>query len=665
MARRPVEKLSEAFAYAASGDMNAHVRRRALVPSPSTLTPTISGNTANQVLWMSADGLTLFGRNATQLIKSVDDGANWTNVGAAFASSISGVRVLADGQLLVAINEVAGTTAGRVYRSSGYPSAPVFTLVLTCANPGAKITGEWGMQVHNNLVVLCEYGNKVGAGDIASKVYRSFDGGLTFSTIFTHTIVNGAHTHGAAYDPYDNRYWVATGDAEHATIQYSDNGSTWTVLTSGIGSQGRVASKGQPQAVGIMPLPIGVLFTTDDAVNGLWIVPRRGKNERPYLQALHTLESADIVQVIGATHYWRGAAYESLFPYIRATTGAAYLAAIGPNGIDAHTLWKDSTTYATPDGLVTCVGPTATGKYVGSRRTGANFQTVTFTAPAWVESSLVSPQRKVSRYLRLTGAAVGNAQTPDQAAFAFATDMDVRCAVALDDWTPAANQALVAQYAAGSTAFFFYVSSTTQLNVAWFPDGSTFRGGTASVALSVTDGDMARVRVTVARDVAGQYQVKFWTSTDYDVATRAGTWTQIGVTINGVTGPTTFFNSTGPLEVGATSGGQGNRMAGKFFWVEVRDGIDGTIVADQDFRSPQWKLGDTATAANAPTGRGSKGELWTLTGTSARIKAESVVETDPYIDVPIVTGSRGANAALADLLKKLAAAGILTDSTTA
>jgi hypothetical protein len=99
-------------ARAAHGATRPPARRLALRPTPTLLAPTVV-TSATRPLWLSADGLTLWGRAATgantpNLYQSTDDGVTWTQL-ATFPHSVKGVRQLANGQLLVSVERVASS----------------------------------------------------------------------------------------------------------------------------------------------------------------------------------------------------------------------------------------------------------------------------------------------------------------------------------------------------------------------------------------------------------------------------------------------------------------------------------------------------------------------------------------------------------------------------
>ncbi|MGH9858302.1 MAG: DUF5005 domain-containing protein, partial [Acidobacteriota bacterium] len=69
--------------------------------------------------------------------------------------------------------------------------------------------------------------------------------------------------------------------------------------------------------------------------------------------------------------------------------------------------------------------------------------------------------------------------------------------------------------------------------------------------------------------------------TFYTAPTIAGTWTQLGSTVV-TAGTTSIFSGTAQLEVGSVASGI-ESFQGSMFKIEVRNGINGTVVANPDF----------------------------------------------------------------------------------
>src|SRR5262249_35430265 len=85
------------------------------------------------------------------------------------------------------------------------------------------------------------------------------------------------------------------------------------------------------------------------------------------------------------------------------------------------------------------------------------------------------------------------------------------------------------------------------------------------------------------------------------------TWIQLGADVTKAA--TTIYDGTADVEIGAQVGGTQNNLAGKVYYAEVRNGIDGTVVA---------KFNPSANASlGATTFASSTGGTWTLAGAAA------------------------------------------------
>lgn len=205
----------------------------------------------------------------------------------------------------------------------------------------------------------------------------------------------------------------------------------------------------------------------------------------------------------------------------------------------------------------------------------------------------------LSSGLYLSGASGNYASAPDDAALDITGDLDIRCEVALADWTPAATTGLVSKFgSAGTRSYQLYISSAGNVGLRWSTDGTTIITQDSTAATGITDGVRRWVRAALDVDDGGVYKVYFYTSTD------GVTWTQLGTTRTGGS-TTSIFASTSILAVGSDSNGTGNLATGTFYRAQVRSGIAGTIVANPDFRLPfDGRHRDSA------------GDTWTLTGSA-------------------------------------------------
>lgn len=188
-----------------------------------------------------------------------------------------------------------------------------------------------------------------------------------------------------------------------------------------------------------------------------------------------------------------------------------------------------------------------------------------------------------TNHLTLTGASGSYASAPDTAPLSIAGDLDIRVLVAANDYSPSGKTALASKTidAAGTRGWGFAIDGggpTGQLQFYWSADGTatTFKNSTVTLG-SVGINDNARVWLRVTHDVdngAAGNDVRFYYSYD------GLTWTQLGATVT-TAGVTSHFNNAATLRVGARDDAE--RLTGKFYYAELRNGIGGAVVAQPDF----------------------------------------------------------------------------------
>lgn len=240
------------------------------------------------------------------------------------------------------------------------------------------------------------------------------------------------------------------------------------------------------------------------------------------------------------------------------------------------------------------------------------------------------------------GAVTGNyIKTPDAAAIRITGDIDVRAAIALDDWTPTPNQHIIGR-AHNSTDSTCYVLKLRGAGInifqfQWNPDGSTVITASSTASPSAADGALLLVRATLDVDNgAGGYDVKFYTKTSTissaaaDMLDNTG-WTQLGSTITG--GATTSIQSgSSELSIGEFGSNGVDPSSGRFYAGAVFNGIAGTLAA---------KFDASAATDGAASYVSSTGETWTVvqTGTTpAFIMGAAVVWSRSITNTYLVAG---------------------------
>jgi len=210
--------------------------------------------------------------------------------------------------------------------------------------------------------------------------------------------------------------------------------------------------------------------------------------------------------------------------------------------------------------------------------------------------------------LDLPGASGDYASTPDAVANDVTSDLDVRVRVALDDWTPATSQTLMAKYnISAQRSWLFFLNTVGRLSVVLSTDGTATLTLTANGEPAVSDGGTKWVRFALDTDNgSGSKEISFYQS-DNGVD-----WAQIGTTITDA-GTIVLHNSSGKLTAGSfdiDGGGTGLQSAGVLYRAQLLNGINGTVVADFD---PTLAVVGEATFVAAT------GETWTKLGNASFI----------------------------------------------
>lgn len=211
-------------------------------------------------------------------------------------------------------------------------------------------------------------------------------------------------------------------------------------------------------------------------------------------------------------------------------------------------------------------------------------------------------------YLEMLEGDLTVASTPDSVALSITGDLDLRVDVDSVDWT---SGDLITKFDyATQNSYVFWVDQG-RLVLDW-RQGGVARQAFMSVDLPITGAGRQAVRVALDVD-NGDGQ---WTARFYTASTIAGPWRQVGPAMTGTTGTTSIDDSTAPVRLGDIGFGSVN---GKWYAAEIRDGIDGTVVASPVFSDQ---------IVGAGTFFDDQGNTWTintagaLTNRHARITGE-------------------------------------------
>lgn len=204
-------------------------------------------------------------------------------------------------------------------------------------------------------------------------------------------------------------------------------------------------------------------------------------------------------------------------------------------------------------------------------------------------------------HLETTGG-TDRARTPDAAAIDITGDTDIRVEAFFVDWHDGTEREIAGKYTPSDRGWLLAIADGRP-RLYWSADGVTslLDVATAAVAPPVS----GRLAVRAALDVnngAGGNTVTFYTAPAIE-----GPWEQLGDPVVR-SGTTSVFNNSQPLEIGAVDLLALQDPIGRFYKFELRNGIDGTVVANPDF---------TAQTPGATSFADSAGRTWTLDGAAS------------------------------------------------
>jgi hypothetical protein len=250
-----------------------------------------------------------------------------------------------------------------------------------------------------------------------------------------------------------------------------------------------------------------------------------------------------------------------------------------------------------------------------------------------------------SPYLYIPGVAgSNNASTPDAAALDITGDIDVRFEGSLSNYLDASDVFHTTQImaklgtTAGTKSWFFGVRDNL-LYFEWSADGTNTLSASSTVQPVPDPDDKLAIRATMdVNDGSGNRVIKFYTAETMD-----GPWIQLGDTVT-TSGTTSIFNSASALQIGEATGFAFTNPDGRVLKAEVRNGINGTVVANPDFTAQT--LGATSFADSA-------GRTWTING-DTEITDKRIRFVGEVPDWPLQSDTSGN-----DVSVKIQAAGIL------
>lgn len=210
-------------------------------------------------------------------------------------------------------------------------------------------------------------------------------------------------------------------------------------------------------------------------------------------------------------------------------------------------------------------------------------------------------------FLELPGAAADYALTADNAALDITGDIDVRVDAQLTNWLGAddglATTELASKFNSSANRSWFLGVRSNRLYFEWSVDGASVLSASSTVTPVIPPNGRLAVRATLdVNNGAGGRTITFYTAP----SGVNGTWTQLGDPVVQA-GTTSIFSSNAEVRAGSISVAM-TPPVGRFYALQIRNGIAGTVVANPDF---------TAQSVGATSFADSAGRTWTFNGAAS------------------------------------------------
>jgi hypothetical protein len=251
-------------------------------------------------------------------------------------------------------------------------------------------------------------------------------------------------------------------------------------------------------------------------------------------------------------------------------------------------------------------------------------------------------------YEYLPGVAGNYVSTPNAAALDITSDIDLRARMSFDTLSTSTFTGIIGKWNSSNLSYTLGIASAGKLYLALSANGTTQGNAQSSVALPITTNQVVWVRATW---VQSSGVVTFYTASGSILNPVAGDWTQLGIT--GSTVIASIFNGTAVFEIGSIFAGTATLTPGKFYRIQVYNGVAGTLAFDADFTTKTFGANtftESSTNAATVTINGSGAQLGdgrlsiaaTTPGSAATISVASGVVSSDYLILQDSTATGGA-----------------------
>lgn len=195
------------------------------------------------------------------------------------------------------------------------------------------------------------------------------------------------------------------------------------------------------------------------------------------------------------------------------------------------------------------------------------------------------------------GETTAGATAPDSAGVSVTGDLDVR--IDIDTLWRDHSEGLFGQYdqPTNQRSWTLWVTNAGTLTLYWSTDGGNLFSATSTEAVAAHGRQVVRATLDV-NNGAGGHTARFYVGDSLN-----GPWTQLGAPVTAA-GTTSIFNGAATLAIPDTLDASSPSAV---YAAQVRNGIDGPIVASPDF---------TAQARATTSFVDAQGNTWTVTGTA-------------------------------------------------
>lgn len=333
---------------------------------------------------MSADRRTVYAVRASTIVKSTNDGTNWTTVYThnVDSGSIKGFWILANGEAIYSTK--IGSQPGKLYYSTGFAAndtAANWTECagVNCVKSDSYVHEAWGLSFapaghpREGLVVATEYGSQGGPGEtddsLSPRIWASTDYGKTFKLIGNlYQIIafrSNQHMHGIIYDPWFDSVVISFGDGGGAgsktgtmvSHDFLSANPTWSYI------HGPVQSA-DFQVTTLFPTSSGLIASSDGIPPGIYRFPRRGYRLFGEVQTVLNHGGGTDGGWIGLGIYQHSPGKIILISHLYTkSVNMPNIVNASIDGVEFFELWRDESVGSTNQyPSSTAVGPTASGK---------------------------------------------------------------------------------------------------------------------------------------------------------------------------------------------------------------------------------------------------------------------------------------------------------------